>query len=437
MVVCIAACGSAPIPSGQQTVASNSPSPALSAASSPTPNPTPSSAALPTTASSSSPTTAETPALEQTDVAVREIRAPHPNRVFGSGVWTGSEVIVWGGLEQSADGTGVVAAPAEGMAFDPGSLTWRDVVPASSGRRSNHLGTWTGEGMLVWGGFAAAQHDTQPPRGAAFNPSSNTWREIEPAPIRWGLPAAGVWTGSEWVIVVRHHDGVTRAAAYDPMSDTWRRLPDASLGVDRVELAWTGTELVLTDDYALFRMEPDGAEWLPASVPSDLQIQGGPMFWTGSKLITAVGVERDSPEEMAAWDPTTDSWARLAPAPRPPFGDAVWMDGRVGFFNGDLIYHVAADTGRTPLGLWSTNLTALAKVTYWSGRATASSPGEVGRPPRHLSSHTRPATCSRPTGSRPDQLLAATASISTRAPFGSALTAKVERAGGGLPTCFA
>ena len=74
--------------------------------------------------------------------------APSP-RSLPTAVWTGSEMIVWGG---AGPPTGALNS---GGRYSPASDTWR---PTSQGsgvpdRRTRHTAVWTGNEMIVWGGY--------------------------------------------------------------------------------------------------------------------------------------------------------------------------------------------------------------------------------------------------------------------------------------------
>src|SRR5881398_1254150 len=60
-------------------------------------------------------------------------------------VWTGNEMIVWGG---NADNTG--------GRYNPGTNIWTatSTTNAPSGR-GNHTAVWTGSEMIIWGGVDA------------------------------------------------------------------------------------------------------------------------------------------------------------------------------------------------------------------------------------------------------------------------------------------
>ena len=71
--------------------------------------------------------------------------APDPREDY-TAVWTGSEMIVWGGWD------GFNALDSGGR-YNPSTDSW--VATSFSGApapRANHTAVWTGTEMIVWGG---------------------------------------------------------------------------------------------------------------------------------------------------------------------------------------------------------------------------------------------------------------------------------------------
>lgn len=61
-------------------------------------------------------------------------------------VWTGRQVLLWGG-RNSQD------YPGDGGRFDPGANAWHPVATAGAPpATSGHAACWTGDAMIVWGG---------------------------------------------------------------------------------------------------------------------------------------------------------------------------------------------------------------------------------------------------------------------------------------------
>ena len=255
-----------------------------------------------------------------------------------SAVWTGREVIVWGG-EDGGDGPVL----ATGAAFDPVAGTWRSIADAPIAPRSAHVAVWTGTEMVIWGGGEGGHH---PPDAGAYDPQTDTWRVIPTAPIGSLGNAQGFWTGTEVLIVGGFRDGVipiTAAAAYNPCANTWRMLPPFPIeGARRVPAtAWTGSEAIiwggndynniaLTDGAAF---DPQTSQWrlLP---PLDVYVgyYGPDGAWTGSEFLVW-GWPNGAPERAVnnrtiAWNPESNTWRHLAPAPLVPHADEV--EGTIG-----------------------------------------------------------------------------------------------------------
>jgi N-acetylneuraminic acid mutarotase len=114
-----------------------------------------------------------------------------PNaRHFHSAVWTGTQMLVWGGTEPSVGTTYF-----NGGAYNPAANTWSAMSSLGAPQaRSHHAAVWTGTSMLVWGG-------TNGTAGGVYSPAENTWKAMlmTDAPTRRNGFAA-VWTGNEMVV---------------------------------------------------------------------------------------------------------------------------------------------------------------------------------------------------------------------------------------------
>ncbi len=144
--------------------------------------------------------------------------APSP-RDDTSAVWTGSEVLVWGGLGPNPLG--------DGAAYDPATDRWHPLptegAPTSRGR---HAAVWTGSEMIVWGGMS----DRALADGAAYDPAADRWRPVTSIGAPTGRQRAfAEWTGS--IVLIwggSAGDGrqLADGALYDPRSDRWQALPE-------------------------------------------------------------------------------------------------------------------------------------------------------------------------------------------------------------------
>lgn len=144
--------------------------------------------------------------------------APMPIDHWGAtAVWDGKEVLFIGGIA-GAPGTGVQLA-TRGLAYDPAANRWR-WLPKMEFPRSGFVAVWTGRQVLVWGGLTAAK--IPPPHGAAFTPATGKWTALPVSPLRGRVSATAVWTGSQMIIwggYLPSSAGVTtftNGAAYTP-----------------------------------------------------------------------------------------------------------------------------------------------------------------------------------------------------------------------------
>lgn len=81
-------------------------------------------------------------------------------RMLHSAVWTGSKMIVWGGINNSGQ-----TLLNTGGIYDPETDTWTTMSTANAPTaRSMHNAFWTGTKMIVWGGVTIPGDSTIPRR---------------------------------------------------------------------------------------------------------------------------------------------------------------------------------------------------------------------------------------------------------------------------------
>ena len=118
-------------------------------------------------------------------------------RQDAAAVWDGSQVLVVGG---SRIGTSATHYYSRGLSFDPSTNQWKTLPPMAYPRTAA-AAVWTGSQLLVWGGATVASHGTvPPPHGEAFDPSTNRWSPLAKSPLRGRDDPAAVWTGSQMFI---------------------------------------------------------------------------------------------------------------------------------------------------------------------------------------------------------------------------------------------
>ncbi len=251
--------------------------------------------------------------------------SPPPARSAHTAVWTGSEMIIWGG---EAAGT----ALGDGSRYDPSGPSWTTLPTAGApAARHGHSAIWTGSEMIVWGGTDGSSFFGS---GARYNPTSDTWTALPSvgAPVARAEHSA-VWTGSEMIVWGgTNASGVLAGGArYNPASDSWSPLsatnaPDARRAHHAV---WTDNEMIIwggmDNDHAL----RTGARYDPAAnLWTAMTLVGAPTArrealaaWTGSEMIIWGGTDGSTALGSGArYNPSSDAWADLssvgAPAPR-------------------------------------------------------------------------------------------------------------------------
>lgn len=119
------------------------------------------------------------------------LMAPSPlqGRSTAASVWTGAEMLVWGG----EGGGGFLD---DGAGYDPRGDSWRTLPPGPLSARNAPAAVWTGTEMIQWGGHSRGVDHAD---GAVFDPVEGTWRSTADAPIRSAGGPTAVWN--------RHRDG--------------------------------------------------------------------------------------------------------------------------------------------------------------------------------------------------------------------------------------
>jgi N-acetylneuraminic acid mutarotase len=173
-------------------------------------------------------------------------------RVLHSAVWSGTEMIVWGGF----DGGGTVN---DGGRYNPSTDTWSPVdISGAPSARDDHFAVWTGTEMLIWGG---EDNNGRLNTGRRYHPGPNTWgSDLSTVNAPTGRAGgASAWTGSEMIVWggITNEEFISNAGGrYDPVTDTWQATTLVnSLSSRRSDAAiWAGGELIVWGGYS----EPEG-----------------------------------------------------------------------------------------------------------------------------------------------------------------------------------
>jgi hypothetical protein len=187
--------------------------------------------------------------------------SPLRGRSHPAFAWTGSELLVWGGWD------GGVREPPyfdDGAAYDPIARTWRMLPPAPLSARSP-FSVWTGDELIVWG---STDRSPRMRDGAAYDTLTDSWRRISDAPTNI-TDGSAVWTGDEMIVFGAALDANNQAdtptaigIAYNPETDSWRELPPSDLSPQAMTASWLDGDMIAWDyDQATAAYDPTTDSW--------------------------------------------------------------------------------------------------------------------------------------------------------------------------------
>jgi hypothetical protein len=224
-----------------------------------------------------------------------------PFAVIGTSAWTGDEAVF---LDTAGKGA------LRGLAYEPDSESWR-TLPRAPLQAQGSEAVWTGSELIVWGG---GDRGPAAEAGAAYDPVADSWRKIADAPL--GLNAVSlVWTGSEMIAFGSRLDRRNRsssrnaiAIAYEPASDAWRRLPDSNLSPQAHAAEWVGEGMVAYDSLTRSQLyDPDRNRWSPKR---RMPFQPGECYPDSTTVGRSMLAFYCG--EVALFDPESDRWSAVS-----------------------------------------------------------------------------------------------------------------------------
>ncbi len=298
-------------------------------------------------------------------VATSTTNAPDA-RLYHTAVWTGSEMVVWGGCAYNTNGTSCVEKNTGGR-YDPATDTWVATsmanVPAG---RYHHTAVWTGTQMIVWGGEDGLNVLNS---GGRYDPVTDTWTATTPT----NAPAArmqhtAIWTGAEMIVWGGCPDvaectsqGIPydTGGRYNPATDTWTSMTTAAAPSPRAEhtAVWTGSEMIVFGGVASTfittntggRYNPVTDSWTPTSTTNAPTPRYAHVaVWSGTEMIVWGGAT-DAHRTGARYDPATDNWSTVnlsEPYSIRSNHVAVWTGSEMIVWGGDDVGAGSVDTGR-------------------------------------------------------------------------------------------
>jgi N-acetylneuraminic acid mutarotase len=292
-------------------------------------------------------------------IATRTSSAPSARR-YHTAVWTGTEMIVWGGYFYDVNGDHFLNT---GGRYNAATNSWTATGTANAPTgRENHTAVWTGSEMIVWGGYNYFYSNT----GGRYNPNTNTWvaTSLTNAPFPRYYHTA-VWSGDQMIVWggADHTSYFNTGGRYNPLSDTWTptRLTNAPSPRQLHTAVWTGSEMIVWggnfwDGSQHFldtggKYNPGTNSWEATSIanaPTGRDFHTA--VWTGSEMIVWGGGEDYSNffNTGGRYHPNTNSWAATSTINAPiarRVPTAVWTGTEMIVWGGDFGYGVHTDTG--------------------------------------------------------------------------------------------
>ncbi len=278
---------------------------------------------------------------------------PFDARQFHTAVWTGNEMVVWGGRSGDYLDSGGV--------YEPATDTWlpTSLVNAPSPRGS-HTAVWADGIVIVWGGYNGSYLDN----GDRFDPVINSWLGMTdtgaPAPRAYHT---AVWTGDDMVVFggADTSSPLGSGGRYDPVGDEWRGLTTTNAPWPRYDhvMVWTGSEAIVWGGATSFglppamtntggRYDPITDSWTATSIAGDCPTAryAHVAVWTGSEMI--IWADQSHHDTGGRYDPVTDMWLATSTSDAPggrSYPSAVWTGTEMIVWGGSAGGGSGLDTG--------------------------------------------------------------------------------------------
>ncbi len=197
-----------------------------------------------------------------------------------------NKLIVWGGRISSSSQN----ATGDGAVFDVSSNSWTTM--ATSGApvgRFGYSAVWTGTEMILFGGSLGIAGSAYLNSGGKYNPTTNTWTTTSTTGAPSGrLHSSALWTGTEMLICGGISGGYTNPVGtpyasdsymYNPSTDSWvyrgimgvSKSGHLSINAGTMVLVFGGGTSVLnpiTNAYTFYGGYPQGSRYFLSATPT-------------------------------------------------------------------------------------------------------------------------------------------------------------------------
>jgi N-acetylneuraminic acid mutarotase len=266
-------------------------------------------------------------------------------RSYHTAVWTGSEMIVWGG----------VGGLNTGGRYNPSTDSWTAISTTNAPTaRFSHTAVWTGSEMIVWGGAVPGNGELD--TGGKYNPGTDTWTGTgtTDAPTARAYHTA-IWAGSEMIVwggAGENGSSLNTGGRYNPSTDSWTATSTTNVTARAYHTAiWTGSEMIVwggsTRENTGGRYNPSTDSWTATSTtnaPTDRYFHT--TVWTGSEMIVWGGYTRVN--TGGRYNFSTDSWTAMSTTNAPAWRyhhTALWTGNEMIVWGGNSFGEGITNTG--------------------------------------------------------------------------------------------
>jgi len=174
-----------------------------------------------------------------------------PARIQHTAIWTGLEMIVWGGKTKNIftcpfpQTQQIIMNTNTGFRFAPNTLLFTPLTLTGPEDRRLHSAVWSGSHMIIYGGknmTCGSSVDQTLETGSKYNPTLNTWTPTANHSKKYSQNAFWI---SNRMILVGHSYQDNSLIAYDPVLNSWKYLSPHPYSIFSSQSFWTGDKLIV------------------------------------------------------------------------------------------------------------------------------------------------------------------------------------------------